>query len=201
MKRVQDEPGKGTRSWKPSAGRNQPHLRGEENNSFRTQSVQGRVCFYSTVKKFPGSKDVVDDEKDYVQTAILLICPWLLNFPYLKSCITIFFQIKLVLSLVFLEDSLVQQWSRPSPIVASCHPVTMPNPDLKNGTIMRNISFCWIAGVFQQFVLLVYQWIDRLDSQLFHDCHSSSWKTFFYLCTWTSTIFMHRCKPTLKWSM
>lgn len=74
IKKVQDEPGKGIGRWKPSGGRSQPGLRGEENNSSRTQNVQGRVCFYSVVKKFSGSKDVVDDEKD-VQATILLICP------------------------------------------------------------------------------------------------------------------------------
>lgn len=91
IKKVQDEPGKGIGRWKPSGGRSQPGLRGQENNSSRTQNVQGRVCFYSVVKKFSGSKDVVDDEKD-VQATILFICPWLLNFPYLKSYITVFFQ-------------------------------------------------------------------------------------------------------------
>lgn len=107
MKGVQDEPGKGTGRWKPSAGRSQPGLRGEENNSSRTQSIQGRICFYSTVKKFPGSMDVVDDEKD-VQTTILFICPWLLHFPYLKTYVPCFFQtIFFILSLAFLEDFLV----------------------------------------------------------------------------------------------
>lgn len=107
MKGVQDEPGKGTGRWKPSGGRSQPGLRGEENNSSRTQDAQGRVCFYSTVKKFPGSKDVVDDEKD-VQATIPFICPWLLNFPYLKSYISSFFpNFFFILSSVFLEDYLV----------------------------------------------------------------------------------------------
>lgn len=90
-------------------------LRSQENNSSRTQSVQGRVCFYSKVKKLPGSKDVADEEKDYVQKAILFICAWLLNFPYLNSCITIIFPNNFGLfCFVFgLKDFLVQQWSRP----------------------------------------------------------------------------------------
>lgn len=91
MERVQDEPRKGTGRWKHGAGRSQPGLRGNENNLSRTQRVQGRLCFYTTEKKLPGSKDVVDEEKDYAQTTILFLCPSLLHFPYLKSCITIFF--------------------------------------------------------------------------------------------------------------
>lgn len=97
MKRVQDEPGKGTGRWKHGAGRSQPGLGGDENNLSRAQDVQGRVFFYSTAKKLPGSKDVVDVEKDYVQTTILSICPWLLHFPYLKSYINIFFPNKICL--------------------------------------------------------------------------------------------------------
>lgn len=71
--------------------------------------MQGRVCFFSTVKKFPGSKDVVDEGKDYVQNTLLFICPWLLHFPYLKSCIAIFFPniICLFVCFFFLEDFLL----------------------------------------------------------------------------------------------
>lgn len=71
------------------AERSQPGLSEDGNKFPRNTRVQGSLLLFHG-NEFPGSKDVVDEERDCVQKEVLLICPWLLNFPYLKSVLLFF---------------------------------------------------------------------------------------------------------------